>query len=84
MACASEKREDPSSHKEAVEAMNRYGIKEPVNALPNRNVKLNKRKNHNILESVSEAIKFMTRQGISLRGDSHPGSSPTEPSSNTH
>ena len=64
--------------------MIRYGIKELVNALLNRNVKLNKRENHDMLGLVSEAIKFMTRQGISLRGDSHAGSSPAELSSNTH
>ena len=84
MACASAKHEGSGSHKEAVKALNSYGIKEPVNALLNRNVKLNKRKNHDILGSVSEAIKLMTRQGISLRGDSHAGFSPPEPSSNTH
>ena len=67
MACASEKREDPSSHKEAVEAMNRYGIKEPVNALLNRNVKQSERENHDMLGLVSEAIKLMTRQGISFK-----------------
>ena len=48
--------------------LNRYGIKEPVNPLLNRNGKQNKRENHDMLVFVSEVIKLIPRQGLVLKG----------------
>lgn len=73
------------SHSEALLAYNRLHSAEPVSEMLDKTIKLKKQENHDMLSFVVESMRFLTRQGMALRGDySSTSKEASEPNSNVN
>ena len=80
-----EKHETSASHFEASQAVRRKHSEASVNELLDKQIKAEKIDNHDMLVFVIEALKFLGRQGLPLRGTAHvitAANNVSEPNSN--
>ena len=76
-----DKHQKCASHLDAVASLEHHGSGK-VDELLDRTLKLNKIDAHDMLSHVIEAIRYLARQGLPLRGTYHADSDSSEPDSN--